>query len=85
MKTTILNMAIWAFQRWVNAYIASGLFQRVEQLFHDLADPQYRKLSGVTKRERLTAAIEAEFGHISAASGAAARGAIELLYLRSNI
>jgi len=83
MKHTILNVAIWAFQRWLNAYVASGLFARVEQLFADLADPQYRNLSGVTKRERVTTAIEQEFGHITDAAGAAARGAVELLYLRA--
>ena len=83
MKDAILNMAIWAFQKWVSAYVASGLFERVQQLFAHLASPEFKDLTGKAKREHLVKTVEQEFGHMTSAAGAVARGSIELLYLRS--
>jgi hypothetical protein len=82
MKAILLNSAIWALRRFVEAYIAGGLYSRIESLFDDLLSPEYEELSGETKRERVARQIGAEFSEVRSLAEAVARSFIELFWLR---
>jgi hypothetical protein len=81
-KQTLLSTAYWAFKKFVEVYIASGLFERIEELFDELMSDEYAELSGEAKRQRVVLAVSAEFGEIRSAAAAVTRGVIELLWLR---
>jgi hypothetical protein len=82
MKAALIKTAIWAIRLLVERYVAGGLFDRVEQLFSDLLDPQFAQIDGQSKRERVEEAIYNEFGHITELAGSVARQLIELFWLR---
>ena len=86
MKTALLNTAIWFLRRFLAAWIEGGVFERVENLFNLYTQPQYRNLSGETKRKRVVEAMTAELGELKSALGVSTEsvvvGVIQLLYLR---